>query len=109
MGMPRRVSTKGREGVPATITITTCQGQVWMSIVPAFTWEAIMEPGTVDELIHALGLARDEAKQPGMAVAEIPSDTAPKALPSSGSAARSAAKTSGGGSSACDCVSAAGQ
>lgn len=62
MGLPRRVSAEGRQGVVATITITTCQGQIWMSIVPPFTWETIMEPGTVDELMHVLGLARDEAK-----------------------------------------------
>jgi hypothetical protein len=36
---------------------------VWLSIVPPFTWEAIMEPGKVDELIHVLGLAREEARQ----------------------------------------------
>lgn len=32
-----------------------------MSFVSPFTWEAIMEPGKVDELIHVLGLARAEA------------------------------------------------
>ncbi len=32
-----------------------------MSIMPPFTWEAIMELGKVDELIHVLGLAREEA------------------------------------------------
>jgi len=34
-----------------------------MSIVPPFTWEAIMELGKVDELIHLLGLAREEASR----------------------------------------------
>lgn len=34
-----------------------------MSIVPPFTWEAIIEPGKIDELIHVLGLARQEAVQ----------------------------------------------
>ena len=54
MGVPRRISTKGTEGVITTVTITTCHGQIWMSIMPPFTWEAIMEPETVDELIHVL-------------------------------------------------------
>ncbi len=61
MGMPRRVVVKGREGVVATVVMTTYRGEVWMSIVPPFTWEAIMESDKVDELIHALGLAREEA------------------------------------------------
>ncbi|MGH3799926.1 MAG: hypothetical protein ACRDTD_07320 [Pseudonocardiaceae bacterium] len=34
-----------------------------MSIQPPFTWEAIMEPGKVDELIHTLVLAREGAKR----------------------------------------------
>jgi hypothetical protein len=34
-----------------------------MSIVPPFTWEAIMDPGHVDQLIHALGLAREESNR----------------------------------------------
>lgn len=32
--------------------------------MPPFTWEAIMEPQTVDRLIYALKLARDEVTQP---------------------------------------------
>ncbi|MGH3765987.1 MAG: hypothetical protein ACRDS0_15340 [Pseudonocardiaceae bacterium] len=34
-----------------------------MSIVPPFTWEAIMELRKVDELVQVLGLARDEARR----------------------------------------------
>jgi hypothetical protein len=37
--------------------------EVWMSIVPPFTWEAIMELGKVDELIHVLGPAGEEARR----------------------------------------------
>jgi hypothetical protein len=62
-GLPRRVSVKGREGVAATVVVTTYPGYVWMSIVPPFTWEAIMDPGHVDQLIHALGLAREESNR----------------------------------------------
>lgn len=61
MGTPRRVVVKGREGVTATVVVRTYRGEVWMSIVPPFTWEAIMEVRKIDELIHALGLAREEA------------------------------------------------
>lgn len=43
-----------------------------MSIVPPFTWEAIMEPTTVGELIHVLGLARDEAKAVGNEIRPVP-------------------------------------
>ncbi len=62
-GMPRKVSVRGSEGVLATVAVTVRQGYVWLSIVPPFTWEAIMEPGKVDELIRVLGLARDEAQK----------------------------------------------
>ncbi len=43
--------------------VTVVHGMVWLSIVPPFTWEAIMEPAKVDELIHVLALARDEAER----------------------------------------------
>ena len=65
-GVPRRVFVKGMQGVDVTLVVTVVQGTVWVSISPPFTWEAIMEPVKVDELIHVLELARDEArKMPG--------------------------------------------
>lgn len=33
-----------------------------MSIIPPFTWDAIMEPEKVDELMHVLTLAQEEAR-----------------------------------------------
>jgi hypothetical protein len=63
MGAPRRVRVKGMQGVGATVVVAVAQGTVWLSVSPPFTWEAIMEPGKVDELMHVLELARDEAKQ----------------------------------------------
>jgi hypothetical protein len=60
--MPRKVAVKGREHVAATVVVTVVQGDVWMSISPPFTWEAILEPGKVDELISVLAVARDDAK-----------------------------------------------
>ncbi len=68
MGVPRRISVKGTAGVAATVTVKTYRGQVWMSIMPPFTWEAIMEAGAVDEVIRVLALARDEAKRRKVAV-----------------------------------------
>jgi hypothetical protein len=59
----RKVSVKGSGGVSATVIVIAQQGKVWVSIMPPFTWEAIMEPGKVDELIHTLGLAREDAKR----------------------------------------------
>jgi hypothetical protein len=61
MGMPRRIAVKGMQGVDATVVVTVVRGTVWLSISPPFTWEAIMKPCKVDEVIHALELARDEA------------------------------------------------
>lgn len=62
-GVPRRVSVKACQGENATVVVTVVQSTVWMSISPPFTWEAIMEPSKVDELMHMLELAREEAKR----------------------------------------------
>lgn len=59
----RKVSVKGSGGVSATVIVIAQHGGVWMSIMPPFTWEAIMEPGKVDELIRTLTVARDNAQR----------------------------------------------
>ena len=64
----RKLSVKGSGGVSATVVVTVRQGRVWMSIQPPFTWEAIMEPGKVDEPIRRLTLAADGAKKMTRAV-----------------------------------------
>jgi hypothetical protein len=63
MSVPRRVFVKGIQGVDVTVVVTVVRDTVWLSISPPFTWEAIMEPGKVDELMHVLELAREEAKE----------------------------------------------
>lgn len=62
MGIPRRISVTGMQGVDVTVVVTVVQGTVWMSISPPFSWKTIMEPVKVDELMHVLGLAREDAK-----------------------------------------------
>lgn len=57
----RRVAVAGSGGVSATVIVVARRGQVWVSIMPPFTWEAILEPITVDELTHTLELAREDA------------------------------------------------
>jgi hypothetical protein len=69
----RRLAVKGSGGVAATVIVRTQRGQVWVSIVPLFTWEAIMDPVKVDELIHMLGLAREDAKKMAAARSSRPS------------------------------------
>lgn len=59
----RKVSVKGSGGVSATVVVTVRRGRVWLSIQPPFTWEAIMEPGKVDELTRTLTLAREDAQR----------------------------------------------
>ncbi|MGH3998317.1 MAG: hypothetical protein ACRDTJ_12735 [Pseudonocardiaceae bacterium] len=59
----RKVSVKGTGGVAATVEVTVQWGQVWMSIHPPFTWEAIMEPEKVAELIQTLEVAINSAKK----------------------------------------------
>ncbi|HET9255319.1 MAG TPA: hypothetical protein VFO16_08975 [Pseudonocardiaceae bacterium] len=61
MGRPRRVRVKGVGGIDVTVAVTTVRDTVWLSISSPFTWEAIIEPGKVDEVISILELARDEA------------------------------------------------
>ncbi|MDQ3826685.1 MAG: hypothetical protein M3319_08970 [Actinomycetota bacterium] len=41
--------------------VTVVRGAVWMSLMPPFTWEAMMDPRKVDEVIRALESARAEA------------------------------------------------
>ena len=71
--VPRRVFVKGMQGVDVALVVTVVQGTVWVSISPPFTWEAIMEPVKVDELVHVLELARDEAKKTPVARNDGPS------------------------------------
>lgn len=65
-GMPRRVSVKAAEGERATVVVTVVQGWVWLSLAPMLTWEAIMEPRTVDEVVRVLEVAKEEAERMGM-------------------------------------------
>lgn len=58
-----KVSVQGTGGVSATVFVMVQQGQVWMSIQPPFTWEAIMDPAKVDELIGTFTRAREEVKR----------------------------------------------
>lgn len=63
MGTRHRVRVMGMQGVSALVIVTVVREMVWLSISPPFTWEAIMKPGKVDELISVLTLARDEARK----------------------------------------------
>jgi hypothetical protein len=63
-GTPRKVSVEGTEGVTANVVVKPYRGKVWMSL-PPFTWEAILDSVMVDELVHVLGLAREEATRDG--------------------------------------------
>lgn len=68
----RKVSVKGTGGFSATVVVTVQQGQVWMSIQPPFTWEAIMKPEKVDELIRTLAAATNGAKKMARPVPDRP-------------------------------------
>jgi hypothetical protein len=60
--MPRVVAVAGSGGIAATVIVTVRRGFVWMSIMPPFTWEAILDPGKVDELVGTLTLAGKDAR-----------------------------------------------
>lgn len=57
-GLPRRVRVKASGGETATVVVRVVQGHVWVSVSPPFTWEAIMTPGMVDEVVGVLEEAR---------------------------------------------------
>jgi hypothetical protein len=59
----RKVSVKDSGGVSVAVVITVQQGQVRMSIQPPFTWEVIMGPSKVEELMRTLLLTADAAKK----------------------------------------------
>ncbi|MGH3510861.1 MAG: hypothetical protein ACRDQI_07880 [Pseudonocardiaceae bacterium] len=59
----RTVSVKGSGGVTATVVVTVRRGTVWLSMQPPFTWEAIMEPDKVGELMQTLAQAQEEARK----------------------------------------------
>ncbi len=59
----RRVLAKGGGGVTSTIVVVVRQGKVSLSVVPPFTWEAILDPEKVDQLVRILGQAREDAQR----------------------------------------------
>lgn len=61
--MPRIVAAIASGGVTATVIVTVRRRFVWMSIMPPFTWEAILEPEKVDELVRTLTLAAKDARE----------------------------------------------
>lgn len=62
-GFLRRVSVKGMQESDATVVVRVVQGMVWISIIPPFTVEAIMEPDKVDQMIQTLQSARREVER----------------------------------------------
>jgi hypothetical protein len=83
MDRPRTISVKSTDGNNTSVVVTVVRGYVWMSIRPLFTWEAIMEPTKVDELIQVLELAREDATTMLMAQARrvaTGSGEAPRAI-----------------------------
>jgi hypothetical protein len=60
--MPRVVAVTGSGGIAATVIVTVRRGFVWVSIMPPFTWEAILDPGKVDELVRTLTSAGKDVR-----------------------------------------------
>lgn len=73
-GLPRRLSVKGSGGITATVVVVVRQGKVMVSIVPPFTWEVILDPRKVDDLVRSLAQAGEDAKR--IARKAIPDNTA---------------------------------
>lgn len=58
----RRISVRSSSGEPAAIAAIVRQGKVWVSMVPHFVGEAILDPENVDAVIRTLAQARDDAR-----------------------------------------------
>lgn len=65
-----KVTVKGSGGVTAAVLVTVRRGQIWLSVQPPFTWEAIMTPGKVEELVRTLAVAGEEAEKMASGIAE---------------------------------------
>ncbi len=61
----RRISVHSSSGESAAITAIARQGKVWVSVVPHFVGEAILDPEKVDAVIRTLAQARDDARRMG--------------------------------------------
>lgn len=59
---PRVVAVTGSGGIAATVIVMVRHGFVWISIMPPFTWEAILDREKVDELVQTLTLAGKDAR-----------------------------------------------
>lgn len=92
----RRLSVKGTEGIVASVVVKSMRGYVWISITPPFTWEAILEPRKVDELIHILELVREDAKKVAAPLNKRPNNGGNAAIREIASGDRGADKQSHG-------------
>lgn len=61
----RRISVRSSSKEPTTFVATVRQGKVWVSIVPLFIGEVILDPEKVDAVIRTLAQARDDARRMG--------------------------------------------
>lgn len=61
----RRISVQSSSGERAAIAAIVRQGKVWVSVVPHFVGEAILDPEKADAVTRTLAQARDDARRMG--------------------------------------------
>jgi len=57
------ITVKARCGETSTVVVTVYRQSVWLSVVPFFNSEAILEPAHVDSLVDKLIQAAEEARE----------------------------------------------
>jgi len=57
------MTVKARRGETSTIVVAVYRQSVWLSVVPFFNSEAILEPAHVDSLVDKLIQAAEEARE----------------------------------------------
>lgn len=61
--MRRTMTTKARCSETVIVVVEVYRRSVWVSVVPSFNGEAILEPANVDSLVDTLIQAAQEARK----------------------------------------------
>ncbi len=61
--MRRTMTARARCGETVTVVVDVYRQSVWLSVVPMFNGEAILDPAHVDDLVNTLTQAAQEARE----------------------------------------------
>ncbi len=61
--MRRTMTARARCGETVTVVVDVYRQSVWLSVVPMFNGEAILDPAHIDNLVNTLIQAAQEARE----------------------------------------------